>query len=411
VSPAVKVENLWKEYVVAQSLDRHATFYDTLSRALKAPFKRRDEAAADPTKFWALNDVSFEVQPGEVVGIIGRNGAGKSTLLKVLSRITAPTKGRVEVRGRLASLLEVGTGFHGELSGRENIFLNGAILGMSRKDIAKKFDEIVAFAEVEKFIDTPVKRYSSGMYVRLAFAVAAHLDSDVLIIDEVLAVGDLVFQEKCLDKMNSLSGAGRTVLFVSHNHAAIARLCSSGVFLDGGLVKHRGPIADVLATYERATRATTGHSGLISGPLGQRLTLAAVRVGKDSSVSDTALSPLEPQVVTVRYEALSLLQSFRLRIGVFKHGTLVFSSYDSPRSRDAAPGTYESTFTIPPKTLSPGGYSVEIVAFVAEYGQWLKATGAASFSISPAWAPGYEHDESMGVVVLRSVIGEHHAIS
>lgn len=410
MSPAVKVENLWKEYVVGQSLDRHATFYDTLSRALKAPFKKRDEAAVDPTKFWALNDVSFEVQPGEVVGIIGRNGAGKSTLLKVLSRITAPTKGRVEVRGRLASLLEVGTGFHGELSGRENIFLNGAILGMSRRDIAKKFDEIVAFAEVEKFIDTPVKRYSSGMYVRLAFAVAAHLDSDVLIIDEVLAVGDLVFQEKCLDKMNSLSGAGRTVLFVSHNHSAIARLCTTGVFLETGVVRLCGQIAEVLATYERATRATAGHSGQVSGPLSKKVQLGAVRVGKDAETFDTALSPLEPQVVTVRYAAITSLENFRLRIGVYKLGTLVFSSYDAAHPRSVEPGTYESRFTIPAKTLSPGGYAVEIVAFVAEYGQWLRAAGALNFSISPAWDDGYENDESMGLIVLGSVLGEHHAV-
>lgn len=234
--PAVKVENLWKEYVVGQAVDRHATFYDTLSNALKAPFKKRDESAVDPTKFWALNDVGFEVQPGEVVGIIGRNGAGKSTLLKILSRITAPTKGRVEVRGRLASLLEVGTGFHGELSGRENIFLNGAILGMSRKDIAKKFDEIVAFAEVEKFIDTPVKRYSSGMYVRLAFAVAAHLETDVLIIDEVLAVGDSRFQRRCLDRIAQLRDWGRAILLVSHNAFTVRELCTRGIVLSRGCV-------------------------------------------------------------------------------------------------------------------------------------------------------------------------------
>jgi lipopolysaccharide transport system ATP-binding protein len=405
VLPAVKVENLWKEYVVGQSHDRHATFYDTLSNALKAPFKKRDESLADPTKFWALNDVSFEVQPGEVVGIIGRNGAGKSTLLKVLSRITAPSKGCVEVRGRLASLLEVGTGFHGELSGRENIFLNGAILGMSRKDIAKKFDEIVAFAEVEKFIDTPVKRYSSGMYVRLAFAVAAHLDCDVLIVDEVLAVGDAVFQEKCLDKMNSLSGAGRTVLFVSHNHAALARLCSVGVFLEQGKLMHRGKIADTLSAYERVSRESSGHTAHVSGPLAKRFELRDVSVRNQSGIASVALSPLEPQVVTVRYEALEPLADFRLRIGVYKLGTLVFSVYDHANARDVGAGKFESTFVIPPKVLSPGGYSIEVVGFLAEYGQWVRAAGAISFSITPAWDAGYEADESMGTVVLNSVSG------
>lgn len=408
--PAVKVENLWKEYVVGQSHDRHATFYDTLSNALKAPFKKRDESLADPTKFWALNDVSFEVQPGEVVGIIGRNGAGKSTLLKVLSRITAPSKGRVEVRGRLASLLEVGTGFHGELSGRENIFLNGAILGMSRKDIAKKFDEIVAFAEVEKFIDTPVKRYSSGMYVRLAFAVAAHLESDVLIVDEVLAVGDAVFQEKCLDKMNSLSGAGRTVLFVSHNHAALARLCDAGVFLEKGRLIHRGTIGETLAEYERVSRESAGHAAQVSGPLSDRFTLQGVTLGRTSDVSQAVLSPLEPQVIRIRFSVRSALVDFRLRIGVYKLGTLLFSAYDDRSTRCVSAGTYESVFVIPSKVLSPGAYSVEVVSFLAEYGQWFRATGTVSFSIAPAWGDGYEPDEGMGVLVVGAVKAEHREV-
>jgi lipopolysaccharide transport system ATP-binding protein len=234
---AIKVESVWKEYVIGATAERATTFYDVVSNVISAPFKRlRGEVArdAEESRFWALKDVSFEVQPGEVVGVIGRNGAGKSTLLKILSRITAPTKGRIEVRGRLASLLEVGTGFHPELSGRENIFLNGAILGMTRRDIAQKFDEIVAFAEVEKFIDTPVKRYSSGMYVRLAFSVAAHLESDVLIVDEVLAVGDQDFQAKCLGRMRSVATAGRTVFLVSHNMDAIRRLASHVLLMSSG---------------------------------------------------------------------------------------------------------------------------------------------------------------------------------
>jgi lipopolysaccharide transport system ATP-binding protein len=237
VPAAIKVEGLWKEYVIGAGAERATTFYDLVSNAISAPFKRFRsgvEHAAEENRFWALKDVSFEVQPGEVVGVIGRNGAGKSTLLKILSRITAPTKGRVEVRGRLASLLEVGTGFHPELSGRENIYLNGAILGMTRRDIAQKFDEIVAFAEVEKFIDTPVKRYSSGMYVRLAFAVAAHLESDVLIVDEVLAVGDQDFQAKCLGRMKSVATAGRTVFLVSHNMDAIRRLATRVLLMSSG---------------------------------------------------------------------------------------------------------------------------------------------------------------------------------
>lgn len=251
-NPAIKVEGLWKEYVVGAARQSHSTFYDLLSHSLKAPFNRFRNlggAADEANQFWALKDVNFEVQPGEVLGIIGRNGAGKSTLLKILSRITAPTRGRVTVQGRMASLLEVGTGFHPELSGRENIFLNGAILGMARADIRRKFDEIVAFAEVEKFIDTPVKRYSSGMYVRLAFAVAAHMDPDILVIDEVLAVGDSQFQQKCLSKLENSRNEGRTVLVVSHNLPMISRLCSAALWINHGEVIEYGGIEQVASKY------------------------------------------------------------------------------------------------------------------------------------------------------------------
>ena len=212
-------------------------------------------AGDEVEEFWALRDVAFEVERGEVVGVIGRNGAGKSTLLKILSRITEPTEGRVEIRGRVASLLEVGTGFHPELTGRENIYLNGAILGMTRAEIRRKFDEIVAFAEVERFLDTPVKRYSSGMYVRLAFAVAAHLEPEILIVDEVLAVGDAEFQKKCLGKMGEVAGEGRTVLFVSHNMASVASLCKKGILLDRGRIIVDSSVADVLSHYSAIARS------------------------------------------------------------------------------------------------------------------------------------------------------------
>lgn len=217
------------------------------------------QAGPEPNTFWALKDVSFTVEQGEIVGVIGRNGAGKSTLLKVLTRITEPTSGRAVLRGRVGSLLEVGTGFHPELSGRENVFLNGAILGMRRREIERKFDEIVAFAEVERFIDTPVKRYSSGMYVRLAFAVAAHLDPEILLVDEVLAVGDAAFQTKCLGKMKDVAGEGRTVLFVSHNMAAVSQLCERGILLDGGRISIQGATADVIRVYlvSRDSQAAT----------------------------------------------------------------------------------------------------------------------------------------------------------
>jgi lipopolysaccharide transport system ATP-binding protein len=259
MQPAIRVENLSKSYRVAHNQQRgdYRTLRDSIVDAVKAPFRRvmnRGESAkADD--FWALKDVSFEVQPGEVVGIIGSNGAGKSTLLKILSRITKPTMGRIELNGRVGSLLEVGTGFHPELTGRENIYLNGSILGMSRKEIAKKFDEILAFAGVETFLDLPVKRYSSGMYVRLAFAVAAHLELEILVVDEVLAVGDQAFQQKCLGKMKDVTQSGRTVLFVSHNMAAVRALCNRGVFVESGCIRH---IGDVDSTTEYYIQSQAG---------------------------------------------------------------------------------------------------------------------------------------------------------
>jgi lipopolysaccharide transport system ATP-binding protein len=254
--PVITVENISKKYIIGhQKQERYATLRDILANGAKRfTDKLRHPFAApesDPTheEFWALKDVSFDIQQGDRVGIIGRNGAGKSTLLKILSRITEPTSGKVSIKGRVASLLEVGTGFHPELTGRENIFLNGAILGMSKVEIKSKFDEIVAFSGVEKFLDTPVKRYSSGMYVRLAFAVAAHLEPEILIVDEVLAVGDAQFQKKCMGKMEEVGKEGRTVLFVSHNIAAINRLCSRCVYLEQGEVASIGTTSAVVESY------------------------------------------------------------------------------------------------------------------------------------------------------------------
>src|SRR6266567_2065757 len=247
----ITVENLGKKYLLRhQKGQRYTALRDVIADRAKNLF-RRNRPVAGPTReeFWALKDVSFEVKRGEVLGIIGRNGAGKTTLLKILSRITDPTEGRVRLRGRVASLLEVGTGFHPELTGRENIFLNGAILGMTRAEIKSKFDEIVDFAEIERFLDTPVKRYSSGMYVRLAFAVAAHLEPEILIVDEVLAVGDAQFQKKCLGKMENVGKEGRTVLFVSHNMSAIKSLCNVGLLLEGGELKSFGIVGAVLEKY------------------------------------------------------------------------------------------------------------------------------------------------------------------
>ena len=270
MNPIVQSERLGKRYEIRHERDRqqYVALRDVIAAAVKAPFTRQTNGARSrPARedFWALRDVSFDIQPGEVVGVIGRNGAGKSTLLKILSRITEPSEGRLTLSGRVASLLEVGTGFHPELTGRENIFLNGAILGMSRAEIVRKFDEIVAFAEIERFLDTPVKRYSSGMYVRLAFAVAAHLEPEILIVDEVLAVGDAEFQKKCLGKMHEVSRGGRTVLFVSHNMGAIQTLCSRAIWLEKGAVSFDGDVNACVNRY--LAHATPGSQVAESHPV------------------------------------------------------------------------------------------------------------------------------------------------
>jgi lipopolysaccharide transport system ATP-binding protein len=274
VKAAISVEGLGKRYVIShRAPQRYRTLRDEFAEKIMGAFQRAGDrfSATLPAKedFWAVRDVSFEVREGDRVGIIGRNGAGKSTLLKMLSRITEPTEGRIALQGRVSSLLEVGTGFHPELTGRENIFLNGSILGMKRQEIQAKFDEIVSFSGVEKFLDTPVKRYSSGMYVRLAFAVAAHLDSEILLVDEVLAVGDAEFQAKCLTRMESISASGRTVLFVSHNLSAVQRLCSTGVFMNAGRLVAQGAISNVLEAYQDAISGTSANSAGIEVNPGQ----------------------------------------------------------------------------------------------------------------------------------------------
>jgi lipopolysaccharide transport system ATP-binding protein len=256
---AIRLDGISKLYELGTG-DRYKALRDTLSSLMTAPLRalRRGGDRTRPETLWALRDLTYQVQRGEVVGVIGRNGAGKSTMLKILARITEPTSGTAEIHGRVGSLLEVGTGFHPELTGRENIFLNGAILGMRRTEIRDKFDEIVQFAELERFIDTPVKRYSSGMYMRLAFAVAAHLEPEILLVDEVLAVGDVGFQKKCLGKMEGVARAGRTVLFVSHNMGAVGSLCSRIIYLKNGRIAASGPPDEVIAKYLEAERSTHG---------------------------------------------------------------------------------------------------------------------------------------------------------
>ena len=281
-NPVIHVEGLSKQYRLGRPRERYLALRDVVSDGVRRLFAPRTREAE--REFFALRDVSFDVARGAKIGIVGRNGAGKSTLLKILSRISEPTTGRVELRGRVASLLEVGTGFHPELTGRENIFLNGTILGMSRAEINLKFDEIVEFAEIAQFLDTPVKRYSSGMYVRLAFAVAAHLEPEILVIDEVLAVGDAQFQAKCLGKMEDVSKSGRTVLFVSHNLSALLQLCDQGILLEGGRIEARGAIAQVAARYTQALRRPLRLEGLAERVIKQ---LSVEQVGRTIELSLT----------------------------------------------------------------------------------------------------------------------------
>lgn len=380
----ISIENLSKRYLVGHNTtnaEHSPDFRELISRKVsRFARKTRDMLSGSPLvqgdaveEFWALNDVSFEVRQGERLGIIGRNGAGKSTLLKILSRITEPTKGRVRIAGRVASLLEVGTGFHPELSGRENIYLNGAMLGMSRTEVHRKFDEIVAFAEVERFLDTPVKRYSSGMYVRLAFAVAAHLEPEILIVDEVLAVGDAQFQRKCMGKMESIGNEGRTVIFVSHNIAAITALCTNAVLLNQGALTTGGATADVVRQYIAMGQEQTGAviwATQSSAPGNSNIRLHAVRTISNGTVS----GEIEiDQDLQIEIEFWNLNSGAEITVSIHltnDMGVTVLASgnmHSANRIRDdwyGKPfeiGLYRSVCTVPGNFLNVGRYAINVI--------------------------------------------------
>lgn len=367
---ALRVEDLSKQYKIVAVHSRHDTLRDQIMDGLKSVWRRHSQPHADKRTFWALQDVSFEVRQGEAIGLIGRNGAGKSTLLKILSRVTEPTAGRVEIYGRVGSLLEVGTGFDRELSGRENIYLSGAILGMKKAEIDRKFDEIVAFAEVEKFIDTPVKRYSSGMYLRLAFAVAAHLEPEILLVDEVLAVGDAAFQKKCLGKMAEVAGAGRTVVFVSHNMAAITRFCQWGIWLDGGQVQAHGRAEEVVAQYLASGVQEVGEVTFPDqshqAPGSDYVRLLAVRIRDKAGRITSSLDVRHPFTIEMQYRILR--RASNLRVGLTlttDDGVVVLSSTDTDNVEDGLerePGTYVSHCTLPGNFLNYGQYIVSVGA-------------------------------------------------
>lgn len=354
--PIIEIQGICKRYQLGGQRGGYLTLREELGRLVRSLGKR----SAKAPDFWALRDVSFDIQQGEAVGIIGRNGAGKSTLLKILSRITPPSDGRIVMRGRVASLLEVGTGFHPELTGRENIFLNGAILGMSRAEVRTKFDEIVAFAEVEKFLDTPVKRYSSGMYVRLAFAVAAHLEPEILVVDEVLAVGDAQFQKKCLGKMGEVAKGGRTVLFVSHNMAAINRLCSRAFLLEHGQLVESGEAAIVTSRYLRTDGGSMAQrfwADPTKAPGDATARLRTVRVLQDGAVAET-VDIRRPVQIEVDYW-LQLPQSKVTCFCAFMDdsGTLLFGNGDGRHEVASTPreaGIYRHRLEVPGNLFAEG---------------------------------------------------------
>lgn len=386
---AIRVETLSKLYRIGARQERHRTLRDTLTDTISAPIhfirsrlQHSKVQRSNQSYIWALKDLSFEVKRGEVIGIIGRNGAGKTTLLKILSRITEPTKGYAEIGGRAGSLLEVGTGFHPELTGRENIYLNGAILGMKKAEIERKFDDIVAFAEVERFIDTPVKRYSSGMYVRLAFAVAAHLEPEILLVDEVLAVGDYKFQQKCLGRMGDMAGTGRTVLLVSHNLGSIARICKRALLLEAGQLAFDGDTNTTINNY--LSRGADAEISL-AHKSNTALQIMCVRIMNSDQVPSSELLATDPSGIQIEYEVRERLTDVHLGIWLYGgDGNICLTSFDTDTDpsllTSREPGRYLATAHIPARLLNPGFYSASVCAYVH-------------------WGPHYDRVEGLSVRV------------
>ena len=368
----IRVEGLGKQYRIGRKQECYKTLAETVRYTFTAPFRKLrsgfQNGNGPPRTIWALKDLSIDINRGEVLGIIGRNGAGKSTLLKILSRITEPTEGCAQVDGSVSSLLEVGIGFHQELTGRENIYLNGAILGMKRNEIARNFDEIVAFAEIEKFIDTPVKRYSSGMYLRLAFAVAAHLQSEILIVDEVLAVGDAQFQKKSLGKMNEIRGGGRTILFVSHNLAAIQTLCNRALWVQDGRAIEDGQPSEIVADYLKTATVFVGER-IWDDPTqargGDEVRFRAIRLIPEGDTTVELMNTGTPLVIEVEYWSLKPDTKLNLAMAVYNQEEVCVFSTNSANDqtwedKPAPTGLFRSQCHIPGNLLNDGGYRVSL---------------------------------------------------
>ncbi len=400
---SVEVDHIGKRFRIGMHQASYNTLRETLVGLIRYPGSRLHGKMTDENSFWALKDVSFKVDEGKAIGIIGRNGAGKSTLLKILSRVMEPTEGKAVIRGRIGSLLEVGTGFHPELTGRENIYLNGAILGMKRAEIDRKMDEIIAFSEVEKFVDTPVKRYSSGMYLRLAFAVAAHLDPEILVVDEVLAVGDAEFQRKCLGKMSDVANQGRTVLFVSHNMSAINRLTQETVVLEHGRVVMHAPTAEAVDYYLSSGFSQEGQREWLPGDLSvdpAPFHPLRMRVLSDAGyVSDTVRST-EPFHIEFEYKLDEDINGLRVGFYIIStRGEFILTSFDVDdpvkfeKYSTRKAGTYISRCTIPSDILNEGRFVVGVNASMFKIKTFFHDEQALVFNVNGTGAPGTQWPE------------------
>jgi lipopolysaccharide transport system ATP-binding protein len=406
----IRADGLGKKYVIDHQVERvpYTALRDVISEAassfLTSVLKLSRPRLSLKTKeeFWALRDLTFEIQRGDVVGVVGRNGAGKSTLLRILSRITEPTEGRVTIAGRVASLLEVGTGFHPELTGRENIYLNGAILGMSRAEVRSKFDEIVHFADVERFLDTPVKRFSSGMYMRLAFAVAAFLESDILIVDEVLAVGDAAFQRKCLGRMGDVSASGRTVLFVSHNIGSLLSICHKGILLEAGRLAATSDMRSIAQAYQKLGEAggTVLGRQSFSGPL-TSIEFERLELNGKPLIGQMFVSPSEQLVFTVTGKSILDIPNFRFSFALFREGVRLFTVHDGPDL--LREGVFSATITIPARLLRPGDYQVGLGGRRVDGDDWIWGRDLATATVVDEWQEGYDRDD-IGLINLQNTI-------
>lgn len=394
---AIKVDDIGKQYNIFGEVNRYQTLREKISDVIRSPLKNLLHPTGSES-FWAIRNISFEVERGLVLGVIGKNGAGKSTLLKILSRVVEPTEGRAEISGRVGSLLEVGTGFHPELTGRENVFLNGAILGMKKEEINKKFDEIIAFSEIEQFIDTPVKRYSSGMYMRLAFAVSAHLEPEILIVDEVLAVGDAEFQKKCLGKMSDVAGEGRTVLFVSHNMSAVTRLTRECIVLEHGKMVMRAPSHEAVDYYLSHGFEKGGERTWTPAEIpvdAHPFTPIALRILNPKGIVVDTVRSIEPLTIEMEYSLSAPITG--LRVGLYLmtvRGDYVFTSFDTDEPElfsqysERKAGHYVSRCVIPSDVLNEGRFVIGVNASVFRVKRYFQDANAVVFNVNPTGAPG-----------------------